>query len=481
MSRNISKYRKNIAYMVKNKEVLKNRVIWSLIILLFISTLAIYNFLLMPTINLKGSRFIEIGYNEQYKELGYEAKFMNKNVTNDVIVKGKVNEKKLGTYDITYLIKIGTLKKKVVRKVSVIDNKKPVINIDNSDIYACPGEDYFVGDFEAIDDYDGDVTSLVNVNKDKNMVTYSVSDKHGNKTEVKRNVIYKDKYGPTIELKGQKVVYAFVGDNYNEPGYKANDNCDGDITDKVVVSGSVNTSKVGQYNITYSVKDAANNSFEVSRKVIVSEKGGNGTIYLTFDDGPKNGTTNVILDVLKEEGVKATFFVTNSGPDDLIKREFNEGHTVALHTASHNYAQIYSSQEAYFNDLNIVSERVKRITGTETKIIRFPGGSSNTISRRYCSGIMSTLTGEVVNRGYHYFDWNISSGDAEYGDHAPEEIYNNVVNSLSHDRINVVLMHDIKGYTRDALKSIIHYGKENGYSFDKITMTTPMVKQKVNN
>ena len=112
--------------------------------------------------------------------------------------------------------------------------------------------------------------------------------------------------------------------------------------------------------------------------------------------------------------------------------------------------------------------------------MRFPGGASNTISRRYSSGIMSRLTKEVVNRGFKYYDWNISSGDAG-STTDPNGVYSNVVNSLSRERPNMVLMHDIKTYTRDAVRNIIHYGKEHGYSFEKITMDTEMITQRVNN
>ena len=160
---------------------------------------------------------------------------------------------------------------------------------------------------------------------------------------------------------------------------------------------------------------------------------------------------------------------------------YDEGHTIAIHTATHDYATVYSSVDSYFNDLNIVNERIKRITGEYSYIVRFPGGSSNTISRRYSQGIMTTLTQEVVNRGYKYYDWNVSSGDAAGGSPSPDTIRNNVVNALRKDRINMVLMHDIKTYTRDALRDIIRYGKENGYTFEKITINTEMVKQRVNN
>ena len=186
------------------------------------------------------------------------------------------------------------------------------------------------------------------------------------------------------------------------------------------------------------------------------------------------------MDILKEEGVKATFFVTGYGPDELIKREYDEGHTVALHTNVHDYARVYASDEAYFEDLYAIQERVKRITGVESKIIRFPGGSSNTVSRHYSTGIMSRLTKEVVNRGFKYYDWNVSSGDAGNTTLA-SGVYNNVISGLRPTRENMVLMHDVKSYTRDALRDIIRYGKENGYIFEKITMDTDMVTQRVNN
>ena len=329
--------------------------------------------------------------------------------------------------------------------------------------------------------FDGDISDKVLVDIRKKSVVYSVEDSSGNKVSITKNLIYEDNLAPVITLKGSKYVYAFVGEKYVDSGYIANDNCSGNITSKVKVKDNVDTSKVGKYEVKYSVNDETGNSSSQTRTVVVSERGRAGTIYLTFDDGPQAGTTNVILDILKEEGVEATFFVTNVGPDSLIKRMYDEGHTVALHTASHNYSMVYESVDSYFNDLGIINERVKRITGKYSYIIRFPGGSSNTISKIYSKGIMSELTTEVVNRGYRYYDWNISSGDAASGSPTSEQIKNNVVNSLRKDRINMVLMHDIKPYTRDALARIIDYCKSNGYPMDRITMATPMITQGVNN
>lgn len=439
-------------------------------------------YFLIPQIKLNGDRVVTLNYKEKYKEEGFSGSYLNENITDEIEVKGKVDPNKLGTYEITYTYKKGWIKKKVVRKVVVEDTSKPVIEIsENKNIYLCPGSKYKKEKVKAYDNYDGDLSNKVKIDVSSDEVIYSVEDSSGNETVVKKKLVYEDNEAPKLTLIGGTQTFTFIGDSYNELGYQALDNCDGDITNKVKVINNVDTSKGGNYEVKYEITDTSGNKNIISRLVVVSERGKNGTIYLTFDDGPQNGTTDVILDILKEEGIKATFFVTNKGPDDLIKRMYDEGHTVALHTASHDYANIYASTDNYFNDLNIVNERVKRITGEYSHIIRFPGGSSNTISRRYSIGIMSKLTEEVINRGYRYYDWNISSGDADGGRPTPEMIRNNVINALRKDRINMVLMHDIKTYTRDALRDIIRYGKDNGYVFDKITMNTQMVKQRVNN
>ena len=468
----------------KKKNGLKKVLLGILIIVLSVAFLGIgYYFLLLPSIELNGNKNIKIEFNSSYTEKGFSAKHLGKDITSLVKVKNNINPKKVGEYEVVYYVKDKGFSRKVIRKVSVVDTIKPTLSIDSSDSYVCPGDSYIKEEVQAIDNYDGDLSDKVKVEltEEKDKVIYSVKDSSNNKKSVTKNILYQDIENPTIKLNGSDTLYIYVGEAFNDPLYEVTDNCDNDISSRVSIEGSVDINTIGEYNLTYRVKDLAGNENFVSRKVVVRKREVGGTVYLTFDDGPKEGTTNVILDILKEEGVKATFFVTNTGPDYLIKRMYDEGHTVALHTASHNYQTVYSSVEGYYNDLNSVSERVKRITGEESKIIRFPGGSSNTVSRKYAPGIMSTLTQDVLNKGYRYYDWNVSSGDAEGGNPSSSKIYYNVVNNLRRDRINMVLMHDIKTCTRDALRDIIRYGKNNGYSFDKITMSTTMVKQRVNN
>ena len=458
--------------MKKKKLIL---IIGLIIVLVLGIMFSVYEFVLLPSINLKGKNPTIVKYNSKYVEKGYSAKYLGKDVSNDVKVSGKVNGKKLGEYKIKYKVGSGIFTREVIRKVLVKDLDKPKMDIKDDDVYVCPGSEFVPEKISATDNYDKKINVKNVLSKDKKSVTYSATDSSGNTSSITKKVIYKDKDAPKIEINGGEEMYVSVGDNFTDPGVKVVDNCDGEIKN-VKKEGGVDTNKVGDYSITYIASDKAGNEAKATRRVIVS----NGVIYLTFDDGPNSGTTEVILDILKEEGVKATFFVTNNGPDELIKREFDEGHTVALHTASHDYSIVYASDESYFNDLYSVQNRVKRITGVESKIIRFPGGASNTVSRRYSNGIMSRLTSEVVNRGFKYYDWNISSGDAG-GTTQASGVYNNVVSGLRHDRANMVLMHDIKPHTRDALRDIIRYGKNNGYRFEKITMDTEMITQRVNN
>ena len=212
---------------------------------------------------------------------------------------------------------------------------------------------------------------------------------------------------------------------------------------------------------------------------IISDK----TIYLTFDDGPSY-LTHEILDILKEENVPATFFVTSQQIDkyqNIIKREYTENHTVAIHTATHNYSYIYSSEQNYFNDLTEIRNKVFTIIGEKPRIIRLPGGSSNTISKKYSPGIMTRITEILTHNDFYYYDWNIDSMDAS-GRIDENQIYNNVITHLK-SGTNIILMHDspTKMTTVGALRDIIKYGKDNGYTFAKITKKTPQIHHHINN
>ena len=464
----------------------KNNIL-TIIISSILLLLIILSYLSIPKIKLIGDKEINLSYKDEYKEDGYIVKNIGKDYNKEVNINNNIKEHKVGEYQVEYSIKYLFFNIKKIRKVNIIDKDKPIIRVDNNPIKICPLDNLEEIEYYSYDEYDGDITSSVIVMEDKDYVTFKVKDSSLNEDILKVKLIRIDEDKPVINLKGDSVIYLYGNTKYQEPGYSAEDNCDGDITDKVVVSGEV-LDDIGEYTINYTVVDSSNNKSVITRKVIrknnsIPSNNGyinNGEIYLTFDDGPSEDTTGYILDVLKEEGVKATFFVTCNGPDYLIKRMYDEGHTVALHTASHNYSYVYSSVDNYFNDLEKVRNRVKNITGYDSKIIRFPGGSSNTISRSYQYGIMSQLTNMVIEKGYRYYDWNVDADDAGHA-YSSSQVYNNVVNHLSYNRANMVLMHDIKYQTKDAIRDIIRYGKNNGYTFKKIENDTYMIRHGVNN
>ena len=198
------------------------------------------------------------------------------------------------------------------------------------------------------------------------------------------------------------------------------------------------------------------------------------TVYLTFDDGPSENTQPV-LDILDRYGVKATFFVTGMHPDyfPMIAKCYKAGHTIGMHTYSHEYDQVYASVDAYWNDLNQISNVVREQIGYVPCFIRFPGGSSNTISANYTKGIMTELAQEAQDAGYQYYDWDASCGDG--AEHTADELVDATMADTSYGYKSIVfLMHDgvAKETTVEALPRIIEYFRSEGYEFAAIDRNT---------
>ena len=422
-------------------------------------------------------------YTYQYGEVIYGNVFKKTNLKPKII--GEVDTSKLGNYQVNYVFNKDL---EFVQEVKVVDKKSPEIII-KKDIEICPNGDIKNINIEAKDEYEGDLTDKIKAELRDKTLYISVADSSGNIKTLSTSPKMLNDAGPTINLSGAKEIVLKVGENYKESGAKATDICDGNLT--VNILGTVNNKKEGTYKITYLAKNSIGKEAKVERtvKVIGARQAsaptpknlvGAKVIYLTFDDGPSKHTSR-LLDVLKKYNVKATFFVTGYGSDSMIKREYDEGHTIALHTYTHKYCDIYKNIDAYFNDLNRIQNRVKRITGFTPKYIRFPGGSSNTVSRG-CDGgkkIMSQLVKEVEKRGYVYFDWNVVSGDAGWTTKT-DKVYSYVVNALK-SNYSIVLQHDSKGYSVDAVERIIKYGLNNGFTFKKIDDSTPVVHHRVAN
>ena len=183
--------------------------------------------------------------------------------------------------------------------------------------------------------------------------------------------------------------------------------------------------------------------------------------YLTFDDGPSANTVK-ILDFLKANNIKATFFVLEKqGYDDLYKRIVDEGHAIAIHSSTHDYAEIYKNVDAFMADVKSLSDHIKDLTGVETKILRFPGGSNNRVS-------------------HVYYDWNVDSQDAAKGLQDTNVIVDSVLSQAKHNNNAVILMHDAaaKTTTVEALPAIVEGLKEQGFVFDALTTDSEPVKFK---
>ena len=436
--------------------------------------------------NVVGTYKLELNVGDEIPEINYKASKFGNDLSSKVEVNGVIDNNHVGTYIIYYKVKDGLFEKEKKLEVSVVDKTAPELNLEGeAEVKVCSLEKFEEPGYSAIDNYDGDITERVEKVTNDSLIDYKVKDSSGNETKKERKLIVTDEEGPVITLNGNETTYVTKGATYTEKGATASDNCDGDLSEKIETSGSVDTSKLGTYEIKYSVKDSKDNVSEKLRKVIVSEpravsdkndSNQSGVIYLTFDDGP-GAYTGSILDTLNKYGVKATFFVTRSGSDDIIRRQYNEGHTVALHTYTHDY-DIYKSVATYLDDLNKIATRVKNITGQDAKYVRFPGGSSNQkiYFRSNNTITIYDLINELNNRGYKYFDWNVSVEDAGGCVNQADKVscvVNNFKKYVNPNRANVVLMHDIKSYTAQGLSQMIEYGLSKGFTFKAIDDNTP--------
>ncbi len=287
---------------------------------------------------------------------------------------------------------------------------------------------------------------------------------------------------PILMLFGGTTIEVIAQSEFEEPGFVAVDKADGELTKYVKTSGEVDVNWCGTYVLSYEVTDHSGNYSKAERTIIVrqpeeitpEEK----VLYLTFDDGPGK-YTNDILAILEKYNIKATFFTCGNGQPKQVTKIHEAGHTVAIHCKNHDYDVVYASEEAYFEDLFAMQELVYECTGVKTTMLRFPGGSSNEVSK-FNPGIMTRLTDLVEQRGFQYFDWHVSSSDTKLKD--PQEIFENVKSKVGKRKYAVILMHsEVKKYSMEAVEDIIIWGLENGYTFLPLDPSSPKAHHSVHN
>ena len=201
-----------------------------------------------------------------------------------------------------------------------------------------------------------------------------------------------------------------------------------------------------------------------AQKPLSADQSSPKTAFLTFDDGP-SPRTDEILKILKEKNVKATFFVVGKTDADSIRRMkavVADGHTLGMHSYSHNYAKIYDSVEAYLADMYQIFCLIRDQVGVTPAVFRLPGGSIN----GYDFGIYQQILAEMLRRGFVPCDWNVSSEDAAGGNPSAAQLVQNVVNGAKTDRRAFVLMHDAaaKKTTVSALPGMIDGLRAEGYT-----------------
>ena len=177
------------------------------------------------------------------------------------------------------------------------------------------------------------------------------------------------------------------------------------------------------------------------------------TLYLTFDDGPSEDNTTAVLDILKERGIRATFFLVGENVQkhpEVARRIAEEGHTIGIHCYNHDYKELYKSVDSFLEDFQKAYDTIYEVTGVEVELFRFPGGSVNS----YNQDIYQEIIQEMTDRGFIYFDWNASLEDAVKHS-TPELLVQNGVNSTLGRKKVVMLAHDIIYNTTLCLEDLL--------------------------
>ena len=246
-----------------------------------------------------------------------------------------------------------------------------------------------------------------------------------------------------------------------------------------------NQSKLDHLNAMYkevedvdvSLKEAKDSYFELAIEADKRARDGANfkVCYLTFDDGSYSKTTPLFLDVLKEKDVLGTFFVLKKDNlDDLYKRIRDEGHTLANHTASHKIKNgIYRSEEAFIEDIKENDDFIYNLLGVKMDVMRFPGGSPQAT---YSGLNKSSLVNKLVDIGYGYIDWTLTTGDGE-ANLSPDEFLHNVVDKSGNYNVITVLMHDYSKNTALCLGEMIDILREQGYIFLPLSYDSPAVRK----
>lgn len=221
----------------------------------------------------------------------------------------------------------------------------------------------------------------------------------------------------------------------------------------------------------YSIVKSSSNGeeFEIDSKIRELCNREEKIAYLTFDDGPTSTTTPKVLDILKSENIKATFFVIGKSVEnhpEIVKRAYEEGHYIANHGYSHNNNILYKNKESFINEIKKTDEAIGKAIGTDdycSHIFRFPNGFMSSLYKNKKKEMLSVL----LEMEYTYIDWNCLNNDS-MKKYTKEQLVQNLKKSSKGRNTLVILMHDTKDVSdsSEALKGSIDYLKSEGYTFE---------------
>lgn len=387
---------------------------------------------------------------------------------------GNVKTEEVASFDVSYTFE----GESYPFTVNVVDTKGPILEVQDLtvDINTPVTAEDFITKIGDASNYSFRMDGQTDPGQTGTFtVTLTARDTYNNLTTKTAKLTRKaDKTAPTLEGFDERVVL-LQGDMYAPRTYTIVDDLDNDP--KVYIDSSqLNIKTPGTYTVQYTTSDRSGNQRNYQQTVIVEENPdyGKPICYLTFDDGPSS-TTSEILEILNQYGIPATFFV--SGADEsslsLLSTIQKNGHSIGLLSYSDSYPIVYASEEAYFDDLQKISDVVTKQTGIKADIIRFLGGSSNTLASTYCEGIMNLLVKDVEAKGYSYFDWNVSSQDDTGAYVDSETIVASACRGIGMDNV-VIQLHDSSGKetTVHALPEIIQAYQNAGYVFRGLTRTS---------
>lgn len=468
-------YEKGITMNLKRKKY-----IWSSIgaLIIAIGLIVLYFSLTASPLHFISQRNIEINSVVDFSSFLKDVK--DGSVQDVVIDSSAVDVKKIGEYNVIYKYH----DKEYSLKVKVVDTISPTFEVQSKSVALHQTIDPAKLVKNIKDESQTKVSFAKKYTFDEvgeKEVEVIVSDEYNNQASKKVMVkVVEDKQAPEIIVGNASVI---VGSDIDLNALASvKDDFDPQPTLQVD-KNQVDTQKKGNYKVKYVAQDASGNRSEKEITIQVVDKTGEDekVVYLTFDDGPSRYTPEV-LKILERYNCKATFFITgmNSSYRKYISTAHDQGHTIGLHTYSHSYSKVYASTDAYFKDLEKVGQLAKDYIGFVPKYIRFPGGSSNAVSKKYTPGIMTKLTKMVEDKGYIYYDWNAENGDG-YSKMSQSEMYRRATSSTA--KKIMILMHDANGKqnTVDILPKVIEHYQKKGYTFKAIDDSAIVPHQHINN